>query len=66
MVRVLKVFNAASRPLEDLPIVVHDSSNASAESALAVVTWISGLSFKVMLHANVVADLMGEDLMELK
>jgi hypothetical protein len=62
MVRLLKVFHAACGPLEDLSVVIHDSANVGAGSALAVVAWISGGPVKVVKHAEVVADLMGKDL----
>jgi len=58
----VKVLHTASRPLEDLTIVVHHTADAGTETALTVVTGISGCPFKVVEHAQVVADLVSQDL----
>ena len=58
----VEVFIAAGRPLGDGLVVVHDSANVGAGSALAVVTRVSRRVSEVMFHAGVVANLMRHDL----
>ena len=58
----IEIFHTASWPLEDLAVVVHHAADATAETALAVVTGIAGCPVEVVEHAQVVSDLMSQDL----
>ena len=62
MRRRLEVFYAAGRPLECVAVVVHDAADAAAEPALAVVARIAGRAIEVVKHAQVVTNLVSEDL----
>ena len=62
MVACLEVFIAADRPRGDSLVIVHDSTNVGTGFSKAVVARGSRGSIEVMLHASVVANLMGEDL----
>ncbi len=57
-----EVFIAASGPPVDNAIVVHDAADVGAGAALAVVTGTAGWAIEVVVHAGVVADLMGHNL----
>ena len=63
MISPLEVFIAAGGPSRHGLGVVHDTTNASAGLALAVIANIAGGITEVMAHAGVVANLMGHDLL---
>ena len=62
MVIAVEVFIAARRPPGDRIVVIHDAANVGAGLSLAVVTRAARLSIEVVIHAGVVANFVGENL----
>ena len=62
VVMVVEVLIAAAWPLRDSLVVVHDTANVGAGSALAVVARVTRGTREVVVHAGVVAHLVSHDL----
>jgi len=65
VIRTIEVFVAAGCPLVPLR-VVHDTPDAGAQSTLAVVPVVAGAVAEVVVHAQVVAELVSHQLKCLK